>query len=128
MNISVNVTLDASPALLAALQSLIGQPTAPTKKTSGKSALTSVPANTPTEEQTAGTTPVISDTTEVKESSAETTVEITLEQVRAEVVKLSQNGKRDELKKILTSFGAANVATLEKSKYADFLKELQKAA
>ena len=59
--------------------------------------------------------------------SSEATEEVTIEQVRAAVQEKSQAGKRDAVKALLTKFGAANVTTLKKDQYADFLTQLNAA-
>ena len=49
------------------------------------------------------------------------TSSVSLEMVRAAVSAKATAGKREEVKSLLTSFGAANVTTLESVKYAEFL-------
>ena len=47
--------------------------------------------------------------------------DITVEQLRAAVSQKASAGKRTELKNLLSTFGAENVTTLDKSKYGEFL-------
>jgi F0F1-type ATP synthase membrane subunit b/b' len=65
---------------------------------------------------------------EAKETVKVTASDITVEQLRAVVSQKASAGspevskkKREELKKLLSTFGAENVTTLDKSKYGEFL-------
>ncbi len=58
---------------------------------------------------------------ETKETAKVTASDITVEQLRAAVSQKASAGKRTELKNLLSTFGAENVTTLDKSKYGEFL-------
>lgn len=51
--------------------------------------------------------------------------EITLETVREAVQKKALEGKRDEVKKILSEFKAPRVTDLKDTQYVDFLKQIE---
>lgn len=49
---------------------------------------------------------------------------ISVEQVRSAVQEKAKEGKRQEIKDLLTDFGAENVTALSADKYAEFLTKL----
>lgn len=53
--------------------------------------------------------------------TAESASEVTLEQVRAKLTTLSQNGKKSEAKALLDQFGVAKLTDLAEDKYAELL-------
>jgi hypothetical protein len=83
--------------------------------------------------QTVITKPVVNGKAkEVKESKATTTgsetaeaIKITIEQVRASVQKKSQAGKRDQIKTLLSDFGADKVTSLQPDQYATFYEKIE---
>lgn len=50
---------------------------------------------------------------------------VTLEEVRAAAKAIAMGGKREELKSLLTEFGAENIPSLDPSKYSDFLLRMK---
>lgn len=51
--------------------------------------------------------------------------EVTTEMVREAVQAIAKAGKKDDVKKLLTKYGAENVTSLDSAKYAEFLEELK---
>lgn len=53
----------------------------------------------------------------------EETKTYTLEEVRAELAKLTRSGKQKEVKEILTSFGAKNLSSVDPKDYAALMEK-----
>lgn len=51
--------------------------------------------------------------------------DIGLEDVRAVLAKLSQYGKTEDVKELLTKYGASRLSDVDESKYAELLKEAE---
>ncbi len=57
------------------------------------------------------------------ETSKQEVKEITLQEVRDTLVRLSKNGKAEEVKALIKKFGATKLTELPKEKYSELLKE-----
>lgn len=57
----------------------------------------------------------------------EETEETTVEEVRAELAKLSKTKGKDVAKGLLNDFGVSKVTELEENEYSDFLKAIKEA-
>ncbi|MBS1776004.1 MAG: hypothetical protein JSS64_06955 [Bacteroidetes bacterium] len=85
---------------------------------------------TPTPKPEKSATPAKETTTEApkeaiaKEPPAKTSTKISVEQVRSSVQAKAKEGKREEIKNLLTEFGAENVTALKEEHYNDFLTKL----
>lgn len=62
---------------------------------------------------------------DVKEIKQEAKV-VTLEEVRAKLTNLSQNGKQAEVKALIKKYGAVKLTDISPENYADLLKETEK--
>lgn len=65
-------------------------------------------------------------TAEPKQAAEETMAAeptMSLEEVRAEVAKIGQKGKSEEIKKLLKDLGATKLSTLDSGKYQELLKK-----
>ena len=78
---------------------------------------------------TTATAPVAPVEEAVETATQETTTEeapkFTLEQVRAAAQAKAQSGKREEVRALVTEFGAANLPSLDPSKFNDFMSKLE---
>jgi predicted component of type VI protein secretion system len=120
------LTIDASPALLAALQSIadilggnntITDKKAPVKKVASKQ---DTPANTSAEEQPAAD----KSNTVNADSSNSNAEEITKESLRALGLKKSSENKRDGIKALLAKFEISRISEVPADKFTDFYNAL----
>ncbi|MGO5065556.1 MULTISPECIES: rRNA biogenesis protein rrp5 [unclassified Clostridium] len=56
---------------------------------------------------------------------AEEAIEITLEEVRGILAKLSKDGKQSEVKALIKKFGGKKLTDISKDKYSELLKEAE---
>jgi hypothetical protein len=63
--------------------------------------------------------------TEVQTQTGIKTEAVSIEQVRAAVVKKSQGGRKGEIVNLLSEFGVANVTGLSKDQYSEFLNKVE---
>lgn len=123
MNFTIELT--ASPTLLEAIKvlaaALTGQPAnnaIPVKESTKKAkAIAATPTATVVEETSAETAS--------EEATTEEAPKFTLEQVRAAAQAKSQSGKREEVRALVTEFGAANLPSLDPTKFNDFMSKLE---
>jgi hypothetical protein len=112
MNITVTHTVH--PEVLALLQSFLtssgGHTAAPVEKSTAKKNGKVLAA-------------VVPEADEVEAPPVKTSA-ITVEQVRGEAQKVAKAGKREEVKKLIATYGADSISTLAQEHYADFLEKL----
>ena len=65
------------------------------------------------------------DTSEIKVSPILTTTNITLEEIRAKLAAISQAGKQNEIKALITKFGANKLTEIKAEYYTEILKEAE---
>jgi hypothetical protein len=111
MDINLKITIAATPELIGVFNSILNSGTpAPV-------------VNMPRKEKaSANVSSAIQK--EAEESAAGDTNGITIETLRAAASSKSKNGKKAEVKKLLSKFEADSVSVLAKERYADFLKEV----
>jgi hypothetical protein len=114
----IEVLLTASPELLAVLSVIAGMSTS-AKKSAPSDGGSQAKTKEEAKKIVAGATPVGGDKEE------KPAVEITLAQVRDAVQKVTQSGKREEAKALLTEFGSPKVTDLAPEQYTDFLTKLK---
>lgn len=117
MNIHITHTVTLAPEVLTLLQGFLG------KASQSKPPIAPMGSTPPKK----GEATPVPDAGEVKQEATATvskTSDFTLEQVREVVQKKAIGGKREEVKAILTTFGAENVTGLAKEKYAEFLEKV----
>jgi hypothetical protein len=84
------------------------------------------------ERQKEGKKKASSEKTEAKETTAPgpwtdpEPKEISIQEIREKVQSLIADGKRDEIKSLLSDFGVANISTLKKSDYNNFYNDLNR--
>ncbi|MTI95410.1 MAG: hypothetical protein FH749_07960 [Firmicutes bacterium] len=78
------------------------------------------------EGQAVSAPPVSTSTSSTVEQEPKQTV--SLEQVRAKLANLSQNGKQAEVKQIITDFGASKLTEIPAERYAEVLARAEKIA
>lgn len=134
MNINLNIT--ASADVLAAINNLATAftrfdttPAAEPKKKVNRKVETVVPETGTVEADLSGNANTAVEEKEVEVIEAakpEVTEEvISLEDIRAVAAEKTQDGKRLEVKALLTKYGAEKLPALDKAKYADFFTELK---
>ncbi len=128
MNFTIELT--ASPTLLEAINVLVAALTGqsaskpiPVKEATKKTKAIA-PVATPVEETTSATEETTS-ATEETETATEEAPMFTLEQVRAAAQAKSQSGKREEVRALVTEFGAANLPSLDPSNFNEFMSKLE---
>jgi hypothetical protein len=122
---NITVTLTANPEFLKVLEGIVKAfapqtiPATNGKKVPGAAAV----AKEEKIETPPVDTPVVSNTTET--TPAPKVEGITLEVLRAAVRVKAQAGKRDDVKKLLSEFGADKVTNLRQDQYADFHAKIE---
>ena len=119
--LSINVNVSLAPETLEILKSFLGSSPAAPAKTDTAKPRAGKPAAPVAAEQPAAEEPKEAVPAEEK---AEEGKLYTVEEVRAEVQAKAQAGKREEVKALLTKFGAASVTVLDAKHYSAFMSEL----
>lgn len=114
MTVTVTVLLTAAPELLTRVDSLISALT----DVCGVQTVRSVKVR-PEDGQPGKKISLPETTTE------EETPKFTLEQVRAAAQAKSQSGKREEVRALVTEFGATNLPSLDPTKFNEFMSKLE---
>lgn len=118
MEITVKHEITFSPVLETFLTSLL------TPKTAVES-VKKTPVKEITKAAEVKAEAVVPVTEKIEEVKAEPKrSDITVEQLRAVASEKAKAGKREDLKAVLTDFGAENITTLAVEKYADFLNAI----
>ena len=114
---NIQITINASPELLEALQSIAAAFGGAAKKVPAASK-----AATKDELKDAATPVLTPITTTVAEAAKEE--KVTVESLRELVTDKVSKNKKAEVKAVLEQFGAKNVSALDASKYVEFHKAL----
>ncbi|MFS1519650.1 hypothetical protein V1503_24805 [Bacillus sp. SCS-151] len=114
----MNITIDIkAPELATAIQALA-------EALTGKGAMVPTAAPTKKEEKTENVKKP-DPAPEEDPKTEEEQPKVTLEVVRAKLSDISQSGKQEEVKALLTSYGVKKLTQLPKEKYAELLQKAE---
>jgi predicted lipid-binding transport protein (Tim44 family) len=132
MQINITHTITLAPEVLSLLHAFLGKsqatPAAAGSAPSAKAQAQAVAkvetkaAPEPVQEQAPEAAPAKAQA-QAADTATKATV-VTLEQVRDVVQRKALAGKREDVKAILTAFGAPNVTSLDKAVYGEFLDQV----
>ena len=133
MQINITHTITLAPEVLSLLHAFLGKSqqdtpvatgTAPSAKAQAQAVAKVEPkaAPEPVQEQAPEAAPAKTESKAADTATKATAV--TLEQVRDVVQRKALAGKREDVKAILTAFGAPNVTSLDKAVYSEFLDQV----
>lgn len=120
MNITVTITHNVAPEVLSLLEKFVSNLPAEKKQAPVKQMKNSdKPVEEPPAKDTSSEAPAETSTSNEPKDS------LTIEQVRAEVKKASEAGKKENVKALLVEFGTPNVTGLPVERFGEFVTRLK---